>query len=29
MAKIMTSSAGIMAWQWKVEQVIIESHSEA
>jgi hypothetical protein len=29
MAKIMTNSAGIMAWQWKVQQVIIGSHSEA
>jgi hypothetical protein len=28
MAKITTSSARIMAWQWKVQQVIIRSHLE-
>jgi hypothetical protein len=29
MAKITTNSAGIMAWQWQVQQVIVGSHSEA
>jgi hypothetical protein len=29
MAKITTSSAGIMAWQWKVQKVIVGSHSKA
>jgi hypothetical protein len=27
MAKIMTNSARIMAWKWKVQQVIVGSHS--
>jgi hypothetical protein len=28
MAKIMTSSAGIMAWKWKAQKVIVGWHSK-
>jgi hypothetical protein len=29
MEKITTNSAGIMAWKWQVQQVIVGSHSKA